>query len=188
MTVKAEHIRATLTAYQDAHSEETPDLAVIWNLLASEADLQSRKEFRGHATANAILANPAGQILFIHHLALDRWLTPGGHLEPHDTTLIDAALRELSEETGIRSKLVEPVSEFPIHIDIHPIPANPAKDEPQHRHIDFRFLFTTSADVAELQAEEVTDAAWRSIETITDQRLRTRVAEALADANGQQPL
>ncbi|MDJ0341736.1 hypothetical protein QMK19_04470 [Streptomyces sp. H10-C2] len=50
---------------------------------------------------------------------------------------------------------------------IHPIPANDTKDEPEHWHIDFRFLFRTDAEVGPLQTEEVTDAAWREIDSIS---------------------
>lgn len=176
MTISAVHIRMTLAAYLDAHPEEKPEFAAVWDLLDAEVDLTTRKEFRGHVTAGAILTNPSGRILFIHHLALGRWLTPGGHLEPEDTTLVGAALRELTEETGIDPRQVTSLSDQPIHIDIHPIPANPARGEPDHQHIDFRYLFTTTADIGPLQAEEVTDAAWRSIDTLNNERLRTRLA------------
>jgi 8-oxo-dGTP pyrophosphatase MutT (NUDIX family) len=77
----------------------------------------------------------------VEHKALGKWLFPGGHLEDEDETLMRAALRELAEETGIDPALVTPVSPVPLHIDVHPIPANPAKDEPDHQHFDFRFLF-----------------------------------------------
>ncbi|MFJ1589882.1 NUDIX domain-containing protein [Kitasatospora albolonga] len=63
--------------------------------------MASRKEFRAHATAGAVLVGPDGRILHIRHLALDKWLLPGGHLEPEDDTLQEAALRELCEETGV---------------------------------------------------------------------------------------
>ncbi|WP_348534395.1 hypothetical protein [Kitasatospora sp. GP82] len=67
--------------------------------------------------------------------------------------LISAALSELVEETGIRPEHVVPLRDQPLHIDVHPIPANDAKGEPAHQHIDFRFLFGTSNGVTELQAE-----------------------------------
>jgi len=179
MAITAEHIRTTLNAYLDQHPEEREQLAPAIGLLEASADLTSRKEFRGHATAGAVLTDPARRVLFIEHLALGKWLLPGGHLESGDTTLISAALRELTEETGIRPQDVVPLSDAPIHIDVHPIPANEAKGEAAHQHIDFRFSFGTASDVRELQAEEVTDAAWRGVGTIGDERLRERVAAAV---------
>jgi 8-oxo-dGTP pyrophosphatase MutT (NUDIX family) len=179
LAITTDHIRATLTAYLDQHPEDKPDLAPALDLLDAGADLTSRKEFRGHATAGAILARPDGHILHIHHLATGKWLLPGGHLETDDTTLLDAARRELTEETGIPADTVTPVGDSPLHIDIHPIPANDAKGEPDHQHIDFRFLFTTSADIGELQTEEVTDATWRPVDTLHGERLKRRVPQAL---------
>lgn len=179
MAITAQHIRKTLTLYLDQHPEEKPKLEPVVALLDQDVDLTSRKEYRGHVTAGAVLTSPAGKVLFIEHLALSRWLLPGGHLEAQDTTLLGAALRELAEETGIRPELVVPLGDDPIHIDVHPIPANPAKGESAHQHVDFRFLFGTTADITELQAEEVSDAAWCHVDTLADEELRERVATAL---------
>ncbi|MFF8788241.1 NUDIX hydrolase [Streptomyces sp. NPDC015125] len=173
------HIRTTLTAYLDEHPEEKPDLAPALCLLDTGADLASRSEFSGHATAGAILARPDGRILHIHHLATGKWLLPGGHLESLDQSLLEAALRELAEETGISADTVTPASDSPLHIDTHPIPANDARGEPEHRHIDFRFLFHTDAEVGALQTEEVMDAAWLGANSISDERLRQRITQAL---------
>ncbi|WP_327703427.1 NUDIX domain-containing protein [Streptomyces decoyicus] len=178
LAITADHIRSTLTAYLDEYPGEKLDLAPALDLLGDGADLTSRKEFQGHATAGAVLTYPNGKVLFIRHLMLDKWLLPGGHLEADDTTLVQAALRELGEETGIRTEDVILLRDEPIHIDVHPIPANSAKGEPEHRHIDFRFLFSTNSDVVQLQTEEVTDAVWRGTDTISDERLRARVVAA----------
>ncbi|MGX1851077.1 NUDIX domain-containing protein [Streptomyces sp. NPDC055299] len=87
--------------------------------------------------------------------------------------------RELAEETGILADTVIPGGNSPVHIDIHPIHANAAKAEPDHRHIDFRFLFRTEAEVGRLQTEEVVDAAWRDLDSIDDPNLQRRIAQIL---------
>ncbi|WP_405668000.1 NUDIX hydrolase [Streptomyces sp. NBC_00055] len=173
-------VHQALTDYLDANPEEKGTLAPLSDLLGLGADVTSRKEFRGHVTAGAIVVNDVHQVLHIHHLALDKWLLPGGHLEVQDETLLQAALRELTEETGVKPTAVDTVCAGPIHIDVHPIPANELKGEPAHQHFDFRYLFrTSSAGVLALQAEEVTDFSWRAVEEIADETLRQRVAAAL---------
>ncbi|MEJ8650171.1 NUDIX domain-containing protein [Streptomyces sp. MS1.AVA.3] len=179
MAITTDHIRTTLHSYVEEHPEEKPGLAIALELLDAGADLASRKEFRGHATAGAILVGPDGRVLHIHHLATGKWLLPGGHLESADTNLMEAARRELAEETGILAEAVTPASSIPIHIDIHPIDANDAKAEPDHQHVDFRFLFRTGAEVGRLQTEEVIDAAWRDLDSISDVHLRCRIAQVL---------
>lgn len=92
---------------------------------------------------------------------------------------MEAARRELAEETGILAEAVTPASNIPVHIDIHPIDANDAKAEPDHQHVDFRFLFRTGTEVGRLQTEEVIDAAWRDLDSISDVHLRCRIAQVL---------
>ncbi|MEU6706548.1 NUDIX hydrolase [Streptomyces wuyuanensis] len=179
MTITADHIRTTIAAYLDQHPEDKTELGVILGLLDDGHDLTSRKTLPGHVTASAILIDPDGLILHILHNATGKWLLPGGHLEASDDTLLQAAGRELAEETGIPPHVITPHNQTPLHIDVHPIDANPAKDEPAHQHFDFRFLFRTTADIGELQTEEVSDAAWRDLDDIADDLLRQRIAQAL---------
>ncbi|WP_327235525.1 NUDIX domain-containing protein [Streptomyces sp. NBC_01317] len=179
MPITANHIRTTLTAYLDQHPEDKHEIDIVQGLLDSGDDLTSRESLPGHVTAGAILVGRDGRVLHILHNATGTWLLPGGHIESSDHTLLQTAGRELAEETGIPPYAVTPHSETPLHIDVHPIDANPAKDEPAHQHFDFRFLFRTTADIGELQTEEVTDAMWRTVESLIDERLKQRVTRAL---------
>ncbi|OON72910.1 NUDIX hydrolase [Streptomyces tsukubensis] len=161
------------------HPKEKHGVHVIAETLDQAGDtIGSRKEFRGHVTAGAALLRPDGRVLTIEHRALRKWLLPGGHVEDSDTTLVDAALRELAEETGISLDQVEPDSGLPLHVDVHAIPANDAKGEPEHLHFDFRYLFRTTADTVELQEEEVTAYSWQFADTLTAEPLRSRLMAA----------
>ncbi|MFI0218808.1 NUDIX hydrolase [Streptomyces lydicus] len=176
MAISRAHIRNTVTAYLDAHPEDKAHLDVVLGLLDGGADLTSRAEMLGHVTAGAILADLDGQVLHIHHNALNRWLLPGGHLEDVDDDLAGAALRELVEEAGLDGGAVALAEPRPVHIDVHPIPANPAKGEGAHLHVDFRYLFRLERDApVTLQAEEVSGYAWKTPDTIADDTLRDRV-------------
>jgi len=98
----------------------------------------SRASFEpGHVTASAVvLARDTESVLLVYHERLERWLQPGGHLEPTDPSVVDAARREVREETGITLTEADPPL---ISVDVHEIPA--AQGEPAHLHHDLMFGF-----------------------------------------------
>ncbi len=116
----------------------------------------SRSQFGpGHVTATGLVLHPTLEaVLLIHHRRLDRWLLPGGHVEPEDLSVGDAARREVIEETGARVGAGIPIL---TSIDVHGIPPN--KQEPLHYHHDLVFSFRAgSAELA--QTGEVREARW----------------------------
>lgn len=124
--------------------------------LSEEGDPTNRDRFDpGHFTASGFVVSPDGaSLLLIHHRRLDRWLQPGGHIDPEDPSPIVAAAREVAEETGVAT---EPLLANLIDLDIHSIPAR--APEPEHEHFDLRFAFRALA--AELIADdEVFDVVW----------------------------
>lgn len=93
----------------------------------------------GHLTGSGFVVDPhAGKVLLIQHRKLGRWLQPGGHADG-DGLLSRVARREILEETGIGSVVVlNPAFD----IDIHTIPAR--RSDPEHLHLDLRFLAVAS--------------------------------------------
>jgi 8-oxo-dGTP pyrophosphatase MutT (NUDIX family) len=70
-----------------------------------------------HATASVFLlrrAAPDGfwMLGLIRHARFDRWMAPGGHVEPVENPA-QAALRELAEETGHTASLAAPPHRLP---------------------------------------------------------------------------
>jgi 8-oxo-dGTP pyrophosphatase MutT (NUDIX family) len=106
-------------------------------LLQGSADPFSR-ENRDHVTASTVITHPSGQqALLRYHRKLERWLQPGGHVEPEDASVFDAALREAREETGIHD-FRAPFGDRILDLDVHDIPGGVL--QPPHRHYDVRFL------------------------------------------------
>lgn len=154
--------RDILTALQDylrRHPKEAPGLAEPVRLLSQGPECASRHAYPMHVTAGALLVRN-DQILLIRHRAYGILLQPGGHLEPHDATLRDGALRELTEESGVDPASVSCLSELPAYVEYAQVPARPDKGEPVHHHLDVGFAFTTDGDIGRVQEAEVTDAAW----------------------------
>ncbi|MGQ0776590.1 MAG: NUDIX domain-containing protein [Pseudonocardiales bacterium] len=61
-----------------------------------------------HATASVFLfahTNDTWRVGLIRHPRLDKWMLPGGHVEP-DENPAEAALREVAEETGLTAQLL----------------------------------------------------------------------------------
>jgi len=124
--------------------------------LSEAGDPTNRDRFDpGHFTASGFVVSPDGSsLLLIHHRRLDRWLQPGGHIDPEDPSPIVAAAREVEEETGVAT---EPIVAHLIDLDIHSIPAR--DPEPEHEHFDLRFAFR-ALEARLIADDEVNDAIW----------------------------
>ncbi|MGA2132241.1 MAG: NUDIX domain-containing protein [Bryobacteraceae bacterium] len=139
----------------DGEAAKSKEL-VLALLRSSEAPFSRRQFAPGHITCSGLVLGPArDRILLVLHRRLQRWLLPGGHVEPEDAAIGDAGRREVVEETG--AILVADSNPLLIGVDVHGIP--PRRDEPFHLHHDLAFRFQAlSADFH--ISEEVREVAW----------------------------
>jgi len=148
-------VAALVRRLDSPEEEKSRDLILM--LLDHTPAPFSRDQFTpGHITCTGLVLHPdRRRILLVHHRRLERWLLPGGHVEPEDPDIWDTARREVIEETGAALANGRPAAL--IGVDVHGIPGK--RREPYHLHHDLLFRFTATSEQIQL-SEESRDVVW----------------------------
>jgi 8-oxo-dGTP pyrophosphatase MutT (NUDIX family) len=155
-------LQELLARHVPEDDKEREDLARMRHFAAVLPQPFSRAQAPAHFTGSAVVVDPAGErVVMVLHGKLKRWFQPGGHAEEADAGRMEAsALREAREETGCRVH-PHPTAPRPLDVDAHAIPAR--RDEPEHLHLDVRFLVVAeNPDALAHDPAESSGAQWLS--------------------------
>lgn len=134
----------------DAHDADQRWEAAAWQALATVPTNLAREGRPAHFTASALPIDPATErVCLVLHAKINQWVQPGGHMEPGDASVTQAAMRELREETGLGGR-PDPV---PLALSRHRAPCG------ADWHLDVQ-LFVATAEVAPQVSDESHDVAW----------------------------
>ncbi|HEX9188941.1 MAG TPA: NUDIX hydrolase [Vicinamibacteria bacterium] len=184
-----EALAESLRRHVPADEEEARDRDRILAFVLRHERPFDRGILEGHLTGSAVTVSADGsRVLLLHHRKLDRWLQPGGHGDPGETTGEAVALREALEESGIEGLALHPTASRPLDVDVHDIPAR--RSEPAHEHLDLRYLVVApegaSAAAAFTEAHEIRWVPWDEVDALApDHGLRRALAKARALAAGE---
>jgi 8-oxo-dGTP pyrophosphatase MutT (NUDIX family) len=147
-----------LMQHQTRFMEESGFVKRAIRYVEENIDCFYRELWPAHVTGSAWVINPeCDRVLLMHHKKHDQWFQPGGHADG-DVDIVRVALRETSEETGLDSSQVKLLGLEIFDVDIHAIPA--IGHEPQHEHIDVRFLVEIDDDLPVPGNDESHDVLW----------------------------
>jgi len=169
-----------LRLHRPATEKEAAYLERMKCLLAAPGDPFARDHFTpGHFTASSFVLSPdRASVLLIFHGKLQLWLQPGGHFDSSDPGVLEAARREVAEETGVvQMALGLPAGDL-LDVDIHKIPAHPRRGEPEHEHFDIRFLFVAQS-LNFLAGSDAQAARWVELEDVEDSGTDDSVRRAI---------
>jgi 8-oxo-dGTP pyrophosphatase MutT (NUDIX family) len=152
-------IRAYLKATEPLDDREAESIRTFQRELLRLSDPCSETADIVHLTASAFVIGRRGIVLH-KHKRLGIWLQPGGHIDPGERPE-DAALREVSEETGL---VAEHLMARPhiAHVDAHAAPKG-------HTHLDVRYLLWAPPLDPSPPEGESQDVRWLSLSEALDQ-------------------
>ncbi|HEY0494937.1 MAG TPA: NUDIX domain-containing protein [Kutzneria sp.] len=152
---------STLTRWKAESEPQEALRQAFLGFLAAREDACQRSCEPGHITASALVLDASAEhVLLTLHPRVGRWLQLGGHCEPGDATVVDAALREATEESGIRGLRIEPT---PLHVDVHGITCSLGLPT---RHFDIRFLVRAPVGAKPVRSAESVDLQWWPVEAL----------------------
>jgi len=128
----------------------------ILAFLDEHPDALHRSCAPGHLTASAIVLDASRtKVALVFHRKVRRWLQPGGHADG-EANLALVALKEATEETGIAGLRIYVPG---IDVDVHRFVRADGL-EPDHWHLDVRFLALAPAGAVPVNNDESEEARW----------------------------
>ena len=154
-------IRRAIQEYNPFNEQEAADKALILRFLAENDDAFYRTNLIAHMTASAWVVNPAhNRVLMVYHKIYDSWSWTGGHADG-DEDLARVALREVREETGVKSARLLSTEIFSLEsltVDGH---EKHGAYVPSHLHLNVTYLLEADdSDPLTVCEEENSGVRW----------------------------
>ena len=127
--------------YVPFNEQEKRDREFILNFLGNNPDAFFRSNTIAHMTASAWCVNgDRSKVLMVYHNIFDSWSWTGGHADG-DEDLFHVALKELCEETGIKSP--KALSNSIYSLEVLTVDGHEKRGEylSSHLHLNVTYLF-----------------------------------------------
>ena len=110
-----------LKQYRTRYMDEVSYVRRALQLVSTHETIFERAS-RIHVTASTWVVSPdREQVLLMHHKKYGQWFQPGGHADG-DPDVLNVALRECAEETGIDPAHIRLVDAAIFDVDLHSVP------------------------------------------------------------------
>ena len=158
-----------ISAYVPYDEKEQVDKETMLKYIENNEDVLTRDNNIAHFTASAWITNKdRTKVLMIHHNIYNSWGWTGGHADG-DSDLLEVAIKEAKEETGIRN--VRPIIDDICCIDILTVKGHIKKGKYVAPHLHLSVAYVLEADETEevkVKEDENSGVKWVDIDKVLE--------------------
>lgn len=170
-------IKEQIENYMPYNEQEENDKEMMLKYINTFDDVLTRENKMCHFTAsNWIVNKDKTKVLMIYHNIYKSWAWTGGHADG-DSNLLQVALKEAKEETGLKNLKLLSDGIFGIQILTVDSHIKRGKFVPSHLHLDCCFLLEADEnEVLKIKADENSGVEWididKSIEITNEAKMK----------------
>ena len=130
-------------------------------------DVLTRNNEIGHFTSSCWIVNKEKtKVLMVYHNIYDSWSWTGGHADG-ETDLLQTAIREVKEETGVKN--VKPVTEDIFSLEVLTVDGHIKRGKyvSSHLHLNLTYLLEVDeTEVLKIKEDENSGVKWVKFEDV----------------------
>ena len=158
-------LRREIEEYKPYNEQEEQDKKVILKYIDTFDDVLTRNNEFGHFTASSwVLNKDRTKVLMIYHNIYKSWAWTGGHSDG-DSNLLNVAIREVKEETGVKD--VKPISDDIFSLEIICVNGHVKRGKYVSSHVHLNITYLLEADEDEelkIKEDENSGVRWVDID------------------------
>lgn len=150
-----------LRNYKPFNEQEERDLIIVLDQLENNPSVFMRDSLMAHMTASGWTVNrDRSMVLMAYHRIYDSWAWLGGHADGNED-LLEVAMREVCEESGVRS--VTPVTGNIFSVEVLTVDGHEKRGAyvPSHLHLNITYLLEADdAEMLRIKEDENSGVRW----------------------------
>ena len=160
-------LKELIENYNPYNDQEMNDKEIMLKYINTFDDILTRNNEFGHFTASSwILNKEKTKVLMIYHNIYKSWAWTGGHADG-ESDLLETAIRELKEETGVKNVKILNNDIFSLEIICVNGHIKRGKYVSSHVHLNLTFLLEVNEDeLLKIKEDENSGVKWINIEDI----------------------
>ena len=176
--INVDSLKENLEEFEPYNEQVEVDKKIILDYINNFDDTLTRQNKYGHFTSSAFVLNKERtKILMVYHKIYNSWAWPGGHSDG-DSNLLNVAMKEAKEETGIKN--VIPIFKNIYSIEIISVNGHEKSEKYISSHVHLNVTYLLEADENEkihIKEDENSGVKWVPIDNVLDLTSETWVRD-----------